>query len=325
MIMKNENIKTKFKNLDFDKLKAKSGEVLEIAKKSGGEITKETLNSVSNVANISVQKAKEVADQTKDKIQNIKPEDVLSQAIKVPGVRIDRKSFLIKELQKYYPDEQVLKAVETNPAKAGIPREKINEIADYIIDYETNKVSTVSFASGLPGGLAMIATIPADTLQYFGFMMRVMQKLAYLYGFSDFELSEDEISDETMNLMLLFFGVMFGINGANQGIKIIAETTSKKISKSLARKALTQTAYYPIVKKVATALGFKMSKDVFAKGVSKVVPVIGGVVSGGVTYLTFKPCAKKLKDTLKVLRLSDSEYYKGTVLEGEDYGRKERK
>lgn len=214
--IKSESIKTKLKSVDFDKLKTKSGEVLEIVKKSSGEITKETLNSVSNVANISVKKAKEVADQTKDKIQNIKPEDVLSQAIKVPGVRIDRKSFLIKELQKYYPDEQVLKAIETNPAKAGIPREKINEIADYVIDYETNKVSTVSFASGLPGGLAMIATIPADTLQYFGFMMRVMQKLAYLYGFSDFELSENEISDETMNLMLLFFGVMFGINGANQ-------------------------------------------------------------------------------------------------------------
>lgn len=315
--IKSESIKTKLKSVDFDKLKTKSGEVLEIAKKSSGEITKETLNSVSNAANISVKKAKEVAGQTKDKIQNIKPEDVLLQAIKVPGVRIDRKSFLIKELQKYCPDEQVFKAIETNPAKAGIPREKINEIADYVIDYETNKVSTVSFASGLPGGLAMIATIPADTLQYFGFMMRVMQKLAYLYGFSDFELSENEISDETMNLMLLFFGVMFGINGANQGIKIVAETTSKKISKSLAQKALTQTAYYPIVKKVATVLGFKMSKDVFAKGVSKVVPVIGGVVSGGVTYLTFKPCAKKLKDTLKVLRLSDSEYYKETLNEGE--------
>lgn len=148
-------------------------------------------------------------------------------------------------------------------------------------------------------------------------MLRVMQKLAYLYGFDDFELSEDEISDETMNIMLLFFGVMFGINGANQGIKIISETTSKKISKSLAQKALTQTAYYPIVKKVATALGFKMSKDVFAKGVSKVVPVIGGVVSGDVTYLTFKPCAKKLKDTLKELSLSDSEHYNRMVLEGE--------
>lgn len=315
---KSESIKTKLINIEFDKLKEKSGEVLEIAKKSGSEITKETLNSAGNVASISVLKAKEVADKTKDKMQNIKSEDVLSQVIKIPGVKIDRKGFLIKELKKYYSDEEVLKAIETNPAKAGIPCQKINEIADYVIDYETNKVTTVSFASGTwGGGLAMVATIPADTLQYFGFMLRVMQKLAYLYGFDDFELSEDEISDETMNIMLLFFGVMFGINGANQGIKIISETTSKKISKSLAQKALTQTAYYPIVKKVATALGFKMSKDVFAKGVSKVVPVIGGVVSGDVTYLTFKPCAKKLKDTLKELSLSDSEHYNRMVLEGE--------
>ena len=64
--IKSESIKTKLKSVDFDKLKTKSGEVLEIAKKSSGEITKETLNSVSNAANISVKKAKEVVGQTKD-------------------------------------------------------------------------------------------------------------------------------------------------------------------------------------------------------------------------------------------------------------------
>lgn len=35
------------------------------------------------------------------------------------------------------------------------------------------------------------------------------------------------------------------------------------------------------------------------------------------SILTFKPCAKKLKDTLKELSLSDSEHYNRMVLEGE--------
>ena len=200
----------------------------------------------------------------------------------------------------------------------GIPREKINEIADQVIEYETNKVSAISFAAGIPGGFAMAATIPADVAQYFGFLLRVMQKLAYLYGFQEFELSENNISDETMNQLLIFLGVMFGVNGANQGVKIIAETAGNKVSKTLAQKALTKTTLYPIVKKVATTLGFKMTKDVFAKGVSKVVPVVGGAVSGGLTYLTFKPCAIKLKDNFKSLNLSDPEFYNSLTLELEN-------
>lgn len=163
--------------------------------------------------------------------------------------------------------------------------------------------------------MAIAATIPADVAQYFGFLLRVMQKLAYLYGFQEFELNENSISDDTMNQLLIFFGVMFGVSSAAQGVKIIAETASNKISRTLAQKALTKTTLYPIVKKVATTLGFKMTKDVFAKSVSKVVPVVGGVVSGGLTYLTFKPCAIKLKDNLKSLNLSDPAFYNNLALQ----------
>lgn len=268
-------------------------------------------NAVLKMADGSLSKAKIFAKEASDKIKEIeiKPEDVLGQALKVPGVKIQRSEFLYKELIRYYPEEQVMNAIKTNPAQAGIERERINKIADYIIDYETNKVSAISFASGIPGGIAMAATIPADVAQYFGFLLRVMQKLAYLYGFGDFEMNENEISDDTMNQMLIFLGVMFGVNGANQGVRIIAETFSKKLNKTLAHKAFTKTAYYPIVKKVATTLGFKMTKDIFSKGASKVVPLVGGVVSGGLTYLSFKPCAIKLKKSFQQLDLSDPQFY----------------
>jgi len=49
---------------------------------------------------------------------------------------------------------------------------------------------------------------------------------------------------------------------------------------------------------ILSAFGVKMTKDVFAKGVSKAVPVVGGVVSGGLTYATFKPMAKRLQKYL---------------------------
>ena len=42
-----------------------------------------------------------------------------------------------------------------------------------------------------------------------------------------------------------------------------------------------------------------MSKQLLAKSVSKVFPVIGGLVSGGLSYATFGPMAKKLAKDLR--------------------------
>lgn len=242
-------------------------------------------------------------------VNNIDSTDIILKAFKVPGVKVNRAKFLTKELNKYYSEETVSKAIAHNPAYAGIERKAINEISKHVINYETNKASAISFAAGLPGGFAMAATVPADVIQYFAIMIRTMQKLAYLYGFPDFGLNEDEISDETMNQILIFLGVMFGVQGANTGVKKLAEVAAKKVSSSLAKKALTKGTVYPIIKKIAQAVGVKMTKQLFANGVSKVVPVVGGVVTGGLTYLTFKPCAKRLKRSFMSLRLSDPSFY----------------
>ena len=245
-----------------------------------------------------------------DKVSDINAEDIIQQAMKLPIVNVNREKFLHKELIRYYTEDVVNIAIKKNPAYAGIEKERINEISKQVINYETNKVSAISFAAGMPGGFAMVATVPADIAQYFAYMIRVMQKLAYLYGFEDFELNEESISDDTMNQIMVFLGVMFGVQGANAGVKKIAEAAAKKVSKSLAQKALTKGTVYPIVKKIAQAVGIKMTKQIFAESVSKVVPVIGGVVTGGLSYATFKPCAKKLKNSFKDLYLCDPQYYK---------------
>ena len=252
-------------------------------------------------------KAKNVVTNT---VSNFSAEDIIQQAMKLPIVKVNREKFLYKELIKYYSEDVVDLAIKKNPAYAGMEKEKINEVSKQVINYETNKVSAISFVAGMPGGFAMVATVPTDIAQYFAYMIRVMQKLAYLYGFEDFELNEDAISDNTMNQIMIFLGVMFGVQGANAGVKKIAEAAAKKVSKSLAQKALTKGTVYPIVKKIAQAVGIKMTKQIFAESVSKVVPVIGGAVTGGLSYITFKPCAKKLKNSFKDLYLCDPQYYK---------------
>ena len=42
---------------------------------------------------------------------------------------------------------------------------------------EFNKVSAISFVSGLPGGVAMFGTVPADLAQYSGHILRILQKV----------------------------------------------------------------------------------------------------------------------------------------------------
>lgn len=243
-------------------------------------------------------------------MSNIDFELVLKSAVSLPTVRIDRRAFLKSELNKYCPKDQVLDAIENNPAHAGIPVSVINKIADSCINFETNKVSAISFASGLPGGLAMFGTVPADLAQYSGHILRILQKLIYLYGWEELIPEDGKLDDETNNMLTLFVGVMFGANGAATTITKVSAGAAQQASKKFASKALTKGMIYPIVKKVSQAIGVKMTKEIFAKGVSKVIPIVGGVVSGGITYVTYKPMAYKLKRYLGTLKWCNVSYYK---------------
>ena len=246
---------------------------------------------------------------------------ILKESASLPLVRIDRKSFLKTALSPYYDKRTVETAIQHNPAYAGIASDEIKKIAKDCIDFETNKVTALSIAAGIPGGIAMIGTVPADLVQYFGHVLRITQKLIYLYGWQELFDENGQMDDATANLLTLFIGVMFGVNGATGAIVKISESAAQKAANSLAQKALTKGVVYPVVKKVATALGVKITKDVFAKSVSKIIPIIGGMASGTVTYLTYKPMAKELRNHLSKLKFADVEFYqknKDTVVVVDD-------
>lgn len=138
--------------------------------------------------------------------------------------------FLRKQFYKYYPQEVIELAIRKNPASAGIPSAKIEKLAKPCINNETMRVTSISAAAGIPGGFAMIGTIPADVAQYFAHIIRVLQKLVYLYGWKEIYNSDDSFDDETMNQLTLFLGVMFGVNAANTAITKIGKTAAKMLS-----------------------------------------------------------------------------------------------
>ena len=49
----------------------------------------------------------------------------------------------------------------------------------------------------------------------------------------------------------------------------------------------------------------KMTKEVFAGFFKNAIPVAGGILGGGITYLSFKPCCERLKASLIDTKLSN--------------------
>ncbi|MFH9727842.1 hypothetical protein ACH4M4_33480 [Streptomyces sp. NPDC017254] len=230
---------------------------------------------------------------------------VLEGAARLPGVRISREAYLRQALARYCSEDEIRRAIEETPAAAGISLEVLDRAANDSIRYETAKVSALSAAAGIPGLLFLPATVPGDMVQYFGHMLRIAQKLAYLYSWPDlFSGDSDDMDDATKGVLTLFVGVMFGTQSANAAVGKVAGMMSKQVAKKLPQKALTQGVIYPVVKKVASYLGVQMTKQTFAKTVSKAIPVVGAVISGGLTLATYLPMAKKLKTHLASLELT---------------------
>lgn len=231
--------------------------------------------------------------------------EVLEAAAKLPGVRINRGAYFRNALKRYCTEAQIERAIAESPAAAGVPFKVLTDVANTSITYETTKVTGISTLAGIPGGLAMIGTVPADMAQYMGHMLRIAQKLAYIYGWPDLFGDDSEKMDEaTEGILTLFVGVMFGVQVAQGGVAKVAGMIAANVAKKLPQKALTKGIIYPIVKKVAGYLGVSMTKKLFASGVAKAIPVVGAVLSGSLSLSTFLPMSKRLQKHLASLELT---------------------
>ena len=220
---------------------------------------------------------------------------LVNKAVCLPFVKIDREMFLKKEFNSGYEDkmDDILKK---GPYKAGVPIDIIRKKCEDAINYETNKATGVSFAAGILDGIAIPSTISADVAQSMGHMVRICQKLAYLSGYQTFSL--EKIEDNTANEILICLQTMFYVEGANLLLRKIITMTANHANKQIVKQALTKTAWYQILKKIATQIGMKITKKTLGNAVTKVEPILGNIASVGLTYFTLKQMSNKLKETL---------------------------
>lgn len=236
-------------------------------------------------------------------------DDIIAQAMRIPGVKINREDFLRKEFKKICSEEQLNLIIEQNPIRAGIDNSIIEKLADETIKYERTGVSGISAALSVPGGLAMVATLPADIIQYYGFMLRAAQKLMYLYGYPEMIVTNEvDLDTVTVNALIICLGVMYGVGKAKTALLAISKALANGVEKKLLKTALTKGTIYPIVKSVSKWFGVRMTKTIFASGIKKAIPIVGGLVGGALTFFTFKPCCDKLRTALIENPLNDPNY-----------------
>lgn len=238
-------------------------------------------------------------------------DSILNMAQGLPGAVIDRKAFLRETLSKRCDSSKVEEAIRTNPAKAGIPLDIIDELAEDCISSERMRSTVLSAAAGVPGGLSMIPAMMADGVQTFAHAMRLAQMLAYLYGWSS--LYEGKVLQEEGKMKLaLFLGVMFGVTQANRAIVEIMRQLAEHCEKALITHALTKGTLHPTLKQILMFLGIQINRQLFGKTVAKAIPLLGAVLSGGITYVTMGSMARSLKKELR-------KHYKvfGTTIDAE--------
>ena len=237
-----------------------------------------------------------IIQNNKEITSDIMLEEIICKAIHIPGVKVDRNKFLAEFFSSKV--DLLENIINNGPVGVGITREEINNIANRLIMKRTSQSSIASFVAGIPGGLAMAATIPADILQFFGMSLRLAQELSYLYGADDL-WENGKIDDEKVkNQLILYCGVMFGVSGAVSGVRVLSTQVAKTALKKIPQKALTKTFWYPMIKKICSFVGYTLTKKTLASGVSKAIPVIGGVISGTINFASMMPMARKLNDTL---------------------------
>jgi hypothetical protein len=237
-----------------------------------------------------------------------RPEDVwnsvLRAALALPGVKVDREAFLRRALSKHVSEKVLQSAIDTSPAKAGVSKKIILRIATANIKWHRAGVSTLSFASGLPGGWWIAGTAPADFTQFFWHVLVILQKLAYLYGWPELFSGDSELDDETLLILTVFIGVMLGAESAAKVLGDIADRAAAQVLKHLPREALGKWGLYRLAREVAKRIGIKLTDESFARYISRIVPIFGGIISGTVTWVSFSVMTSRLAAHLESLPLA---------------------
>jgi hypothetical protein len=193
--------------------------------------------------------------------------------------------------------EQMMKALEKcyDGAMNGLPGSKTceemaneymrkyssrQEAARKLIDVQVAKCTTSGFVTSLGGLITLPVTIPANVASVLYVQMRMIGAIAIMGGY---DLHDDEV--QTMVYLCLVKSSITDVC-KSAGVKI-----ANKVSLSLLKKLPGS-----ILTKINQKVGFRLITKFGEKGIinlTKMVPILGGVVGGTVDLVETKSIAKK--------------------------------
>jgi len=152
----------------------------------------------------------------------------------------------------------------------------IVEIAsDNLINWQVGKCATSGFITGLGGIITLPVAIPVNISSVIYVQMRMIAAVAYMGGYN--------IKDDSVKSLVY---ICLTGNAALEIAKDIGIKIGTKLTESTIRKISFET-----IKMINTAVGFRLVTKFGQQGVinlGKAVPLVGGVIGGGVDLASTK-------------------------------------
>lgn len=219
----------------------------------------------------------------------------IASACQLPIVKVSRDNFLREE----FKNSKYLDVILKEGPQAVYSMNALRQRATKLVNSSTKKTAFASFIAGLPANpVIAVPTTTIDVVQNMAFALNLAQKVAYLFGEDDlFSENHVSLSEEMQYRIVGYLGIMMGVSGAGSLVMKTSLNVGRHLGNKVMRQALTKTLWYPLFKKVASSIGVKITKKSVGSLVAKTVPILGGVISGVMTYAAFKPMGNKLADT----------------------------
>ena len=182
-------------------------------------------------------------------------------------------------LSSHGPIDGAIELAESYQGQHGSPRKD----ADALIRWQNTKAATSGFLAGIPGILAMPATLPLNLTSVLFIQIRMIAAIAHLGGY---DLNNDRVKT-------LCFSCLCG-NAAKNILKDVGIEIGKKMAVS-ALKRLPGKIFIQINK----AVGFRLLTKFGEKGVINVgraIPFLGGPIGGGFDLIWTNAIGNQARD-----------------------------
>jgi uncharacterized protein (DUF697 family) len=151
-----------------------------------------------------------------------------------------------------------------------------------LINWQIAKCTTSGFLTGLGGVITLPVAIPANIASVVYVQIRMIAAIAYIKGY--------DVKDDRVKAMI--FMCLCG-----NGMREIATEVGIKLGEKIAKQTIKNISSKAI-KEINKKVGFKLLTKCGEKGIinlTKLIPLVGGVIGGGIDAISTKSIAESTK------------------------------